>query len=75
MKLLIVLYADDLKSASTTTPLELSPSMTLANLKTCISQHAKPLIPVERQVLSVMRNGVLVRPISIKQKSIDADHV
>ena len=60
MKLLIVLYADDLKSASTTTPLQLSQTNTLASLKSCISQHAKPLIPVENQVLSIMRNGVLV---------------
>ena len=65
MRLSIVLYADDLKSASTTTPLQVSPSMRLADLKTCISQHAKPLVPVENQVLSIMRNGVLVRIVSL----------
>ena len=61
MRLFVIVYADDLKSACTTTPLSVSSSTTIRDFKIMIEKQIRPTIESMNQVLSLMRNGVIVR--------------
>lgn len=75
MRLSVIVYADDLKSACTTVTVILTnqhghnrkggfhtfKEITLFQLKQEIEQQVRPRIPLRNQILSIKRNGVLVR--------------
>ncbi len=63
MRLFIRIYADDIKSPSSTNPLMIkgtAKDITLAILKSEIESNIKPIIKVKNQVLSIKKNAVIV---------------
>mmetsp|Transcript_20981 Transcript_20981/g.20099 ORF Transcript_20981/g.20099 Transcript_20981/m.20099 type:complete len:125 (+) Transcript_20981:3-377(+) len=62
MKVLVKIYADDLKSPSLTHPLFISASkVTIAQLKKNIEQQIRPQIKVKDQILSTKQGKVIMR--------------
>lgn len=71
MRLFIKIYADDLKSASQTTPLVIrgtNHDLTIGQLKNEIEFQIKPPIPIKYQILAIKRGtGVIVSEIRYLQ--------
>ena len=59
MKVFIKVYADDLKSASVTFPINVT-ARDIKSLKVEIEEQIDPKIKSKDQILSLRRNGVIV---------------
>ena len=76
MRLFVKVYADDLKSASSTYPVVLKggPETTLSQLKSEIETTIKPTIASKNQILSVKKGLVIVSRRKVLNK-IDEDRL